>query len=598
MAENRLPAPDPEAWLRVSSCPGRCQKSSRHPGKQPFSGKSFYLDLPAGKNFQFLTEAIQKLGGVPLSRGKELLQKAIRNQRSNTGGPSGSSSLLMNARSWGVKVLHVDEMMVHVQQLSLNSSCVKKQEPDKPQGTHPGSESRTQKVVRLKAPFLKIEDVSRKFRPSHLQFRSFPEISFLGPKDASPFEVPTTPGSSHHTRGLKDLKPCVQSTAPTTPRRRKGFCECCQVAFTELRLHLQSAQHQTFALDPGPYAEVDRIIAQLSHSFPDIPSQAGLPRLSGSVDSECDLLSLETPSPPQQLSHLKAASPRMKKEDGGQGSGTPKENRTVDGWSDPAESAGTGEAPGPEVNCQELEGPVDGPVDPPRIPLSESPACQYLPTSSAPMPFSDPDLALAGHKRKVQFHSGNAEKKPGPCWSLASVSLPRAPSSCSAKTTGSKDGLSLCVPGSCPWQPLDRPAELQTTQSPQPEERWPLDSKGAEQTAPDLVLEQTVRLPGCSPALCQPSAHLHSAAGEPLEMWSSLLPHSASQYRSPLLPVALGLSFSPTVLSPCAPGSALTQCWATDIGSPSARCCLLARDEPGSPQKIQKESQTWPLSLK
>lgn len=40
----------------------------------------------------------------------------------------------------------------------------------------------------------------RKFRPFHHQFKSFPEVSFLGPKDASPFEAATTPGSSHRTR--------------------------------------------------------------------------------------------------------------------------------------------------------------------------------------------------------------------------------------------------------------------------------------------------------------------------------------------------------------------------------------------------------------
>lgn len=40
----------------------------------------------------------------------------------------------------------------------------------------------------------------RKFRPFHHQFKSFPEVSFLGPKDASPFEAAMTPGSSHHTR--------------------------------------------------------------------------------------------------------------------------------------------------------------------------------------------------------------------------------------------------------------------------------------------------------------------------------------------------------------------------------------------------------------
>uniref|UniRef100_A0A0D9S0R0 DBF4B-CDC7 kinase regulatory subunit n=1 Tax=Chlorocebus sabaeus TaxID=60711 RepID=A0A0D9S0R0_CHLSB len=380
MADSRPRAPDLGAQLGVSRYLGKCQKNSPGAGKHPFSGKSFYLDLPAGKNLQFLTGAIQQLGGViegflskevsyivssrreakaessrtnqrgcpspnpsevrvetsamvdpkgshprpsqkpvdsvPLSRGKELLQKAIRNQGSISGGGSGgSSSLLTNARSWGVRILHVDEMMMHMQQLSLASLCVKKQEPKKPEGTCPAAESRTRKVARLKAPFLKIEDESRKFRPFHHQFKSFPEISFLGPKDASPFEALTTLGSRHHTRESKAGEPSLRSAAHTMPRRKKGYCECCQEAFEELHVHLQSAQHQGFALEAHPYAEVDRIIAQLSHSFVDIPFQAGLPRWSGSPASDCDPLCPKTLHP-HQPSHPRAASPRIRKEDG------------------------------------------------------------------------------------------------------------------------------------------------------------------------------------------------------------------------------------------------------------------------------------------
>ncbi|KAB1266588.1 Protein DBF4-like protein B [Camelus dromedarius] len=379
MAESRLQAPDLGAQLGVSSCLGKCQKHSPDAGRQPFSGKSFYLDLPAGKNLQFLTGAIQQLGGViegflskevsyivssrreakaessgtshrgcpspskirvetlpmahpkgshprpaqkpadsvPLSRGKELLQAAIRNQGS-------SSSLLSNARSWGVRILHVDgtlpapgllrtggpvsptEMVMYVQHLSLDALCVKKQGPEKPEVGPPtelkgnskacdnfGKMSNRVKnteradrqltcafflpVARLKAPFLKVEDESRKFRPFHHQFKSFPEISFLGPKDTSPFEAPTTPGSSHHTREARDREPSPQSAARTVPRRKKGYCECCQEAFEELHRHLQSPQHRGFALEAHSYAEVDWIIAQLSHSFADIPFQASLP---------------------------------------------------------------------------------------------------------------------------------------------------------------------------------------------------------------------------------------------------------------------------------------------------------------------------------
>ncbi|KAM9209024.1 protein DBF4 homolog B isoform 3-T3 [Dugong dugon] len=405
MAEARLRVPDLGAQLGVSSWLEKCQKSSPGAGRQPFSGKSFYLDLPAGKNLQFLTGAIQQLGGViegflskevsyivssrreakaessgtshrgcpgprevrgeiptsadpkgshatpsqkpvdsvPMSRGKELLQKAIRNQGSSSGGGSGgSSSLLANARSWGVRILHVDEMMMHVQQLSLGALYVRKQEPKKPEGTCPAAESRMRKVARLKAPFLKIEDESRKFRPFHHQFKSFPEISFLGPKDASPFEAPTTPGSSHHTREPKDQEPSPWTTARTVPRRKKGYCECCQEAFEELHVHLQSAQHRGFALEARLYAEVDRIIAELSHSFADIPFQASLPR-PGSLASDCDPLCPETIAH-SQPSLPRVVSPRMRKEDDHQALGAPEEDGTVGSMKSSAEPAGTGEA--------------------------------------------------------------------------------------------------------------------------------------------------------------------------------------------------------------------------------------------------------------
>ncbi|XP_012516953.1 PREDICTED: protein DBF4 homolog B [Propithecus coquereli] len=604
MAESRLRAPD----LGVSSCLEKCHRSSPGAGRQPFSGKSFYLDLPAGKNLQFLTEAIQHLGGViegflskeisyivssrreakaesggtshracpspspsevrvepsaiahprgshtrpsqksvdlvPMSRGKELLQKAIRTQGSSSGGGSGSSgNLLTNARSWGVRILHVDEMMMHVQQLSLGPLCVKKQKPKKPEGTCPAAESRTRKVARLKAPFLKIEDESRKFRPFHHQFKSFPEISFLGPKDASPFEALTTRGSAHHTREPKDREPSLRSAARTVPRRKKGYCECCQEAFEELHVHLQSARHRGFALEAHPYAEVDRIIAQLSHSF-----QASLPRRSGSPASDCDSLHPET-LPASQPSHPGAASPRMKSKDSCQTPSTPERERTVGSMKAPAEPAGMDKVPGQAASCQELGGSVDVFVDPPGTPVPRSPAHQRLLTSSSFTDLSSgPDLALIGHKRKVEFPSGNAEKKPG-----ASFFVPRAPSPCGTRTTSGghlpslllpshesrplASLLTLChpqtglsLPHSLPWQPTDRPAEFWATQPPWPGGGWPPGSEDSECAAPGPVSQQTGQLPSCPAAPSQPSAHLYSAAstqpqGGPTEGESTSLPH-------------------------------------------------------------------------
>ncbi|XP_063512824.1 protein DBF4 homolog B isoform X6 [Pongo pygmaeus] len=622
MAESRLRAPDLGAQLGVSRCLGKCQKNSPGAGKHPFSGKSFYLDLPAGKNLQFLTGAIQQLGGViegflskevsyivssrrevkaessgtrhrgcpspsevrvetsamvdpkgshprpsqkpidsvPLSRGKELLQKAIRNQGSISGGGSGgSSSLLTNARSWGVRILHVDgtlsvlgscggrigdfdqecqllegswscellvtgsqkysaamlihkEMMMHVQQLSLPSLCVKKQEPKKPEGTCPAAESRTRKVARLKAPFLKIEDESRE---------------------------------------SKDGEPSPRSAARTMPRRKKGYCECCQEAFEELHVHLQSAQHRSFALEAHLYAEVDRIIAQLSHSFADIPFQAGRPRWSGSPASDCDPLCPETLHP-HQPSHPRAASPRMRKEDSCQASGIPEQDGTVDSTQAPAELAGTGEVPGPIASCQDLGGSVDVFVDPPGTLVSRSPACQCLLPSSGFMELSSgPDLALVGHKRKVQFPSGSAEKRVGASWPQASFFVPIAPNPCGTRTTSGKHLPSLPLPGhesrllaslqplchsqtclSLPdpfaWQPTDRPAEFWATQPPWLGEGWPPGPEDSECTATGPVSQEAGQLPSCPTAPGQPSAPLYSAtsvqpSGAPVESRSTSL---------------------------------------------------------------------------
>ncbi|KAM7066978.1 protein DBF4 homolog B isoform 2-T3 [Molossus nigricans] len=599
MAESRLRPPDLGAQLGVSSCLEKCQKSSPDAGRrQPFSGKSFYLDLPAGKNLQFLTEAIQQLGGViegflskevscivssrreaktessrtshrscsspsevrveapsmadpkgshtrplqkpvdlvPMSRGKELLQKAIRNQGSSSGGGSGSSSsLLTNARSWGVRILHVDDMMVHVQQLSLDALCAKKQGPKKAEGTCP-AESRTRKVARLKAPFLKIEDESRKFRPCHHQFKSFPEISFLGPKDASPFEAPTTPGSLHRTRQLKDRKPSPRSAARTVPRRKKGYCECCQEAFEELHGHLQSAQHQGFALEAHPYAEVDRIIAQLSHSFADIPFQASLPGQPGSPASDHDSLCPET-LPPSQPSCGGAASPRMRKEDGYQAPGIPEQDGIMGGRKSPAECVGAGETPGPVASCQDLGGSVDVIVDPPSTLVSRSPTCWCLLASSGFADLSSgPDPALVGHKRRVQFPSGNAEKRPGVSWPQASFFVPRALSPGGTRTADGRHLFSLPLPGHesrpltsllplcCPQTSLslpdpfpcqltDRPAEIWATQPPWLGGGCSPGSEDSECTAPDPGSQQTDQLPSCSAAPGQLSAHQHTAEG-------------------------------------------------------------------------------------
>lgn len=231
----------------------------------------------------------------------------------------------------------------------------------------------------------------------------------------------------------------------------------------------------------------------------------------------------------------------------------------------PAEPVEAGKIPGPIASHQEPGGSADVSVDPQETPVSRSPAYQCLLTSSGFAELSSgPDLALVGHKRKVQFPSGNAEKRPGVSWPQASFFVPRAPSPCGTRTTSGKHLPSLPLPGheprplaslqpvchqqTClslpgpfPGQPTDRPAEFWATQAPWPGGGWPPGSKDSECAGSGPVSQQAEQLPGGPAASGQLPAHLHSAAGTqtpggPAESQATSLP--------PPLPASRGASRS------------------------------------------------------
>ncbi|XP_059686579.1 protein DBF4 homolog B [Gavia stellata] len=297
---------------------------------RPLRGKSFYLDLPSGRSARELAEAIRRLGGVTesflskevsyvvssnkeakrdkartrtekrsnitsddakatspmpsaskgnhtrpqqkpldtalISRGKELLQKAMKNQDTCSG-----SSILANARLWGVQILHVDEMLSYAQQLLRAISGTRKR-CQKTEAKCLASGSKIRKG-KLKPPFLKVEDQSRQFRPFHHQFKTFPNLNFLAPNSSSPFEPLKSLSNSCRAGGVEGCpmrsegEKSPRSTPVTVPKKKRGFCECCQETFEELQKHLQSPQHKRFALDDLQYAPVDHVISQLTNTF-------------------------------------------------------------------------------------------------------------------------------------------------------------------------------------------------------------------------------------------------------------------------------------------------------------------------------------------
>ncbi|XP_032058452.1 protein DBF4 homolog B [Aythya fuligula] len=191
------------------------------------------------------------------------------------------SSILANARLWGVQILHVDEMLLYAQQLLRAISGSRKQS-QKTEVKCLASGSKICKAGKLKPPFLKVEDQSRQFRPFHHQFKSFPDLNFLAPKSSSPFEPLKNLSNSCRARGVEGCpmhsngEKSPQSTPVTVPKKKRGFCECCRETFEELQKHLQSPQHKQFALDDSRYAPVDRVISQLTNDFVEQPAKVPL----------------------------------------------------------------------------------------------------------------------------------------------------------------------------------------------------------------------------------------------------------------------------------------------------------------------------------
>ncbi|EMP27489.1 Protein DBF4 like protein B [Chelonia mydas] len=334
------------------NCCGRmgCQSEKRQrrpPEKQqqevtgssknlPFLGKSFYLDLLNNKNMEFLVATIKQLGGVIesflskevsyvvssskeakldsgprrptekrssaasgvakaktlpsavpkgshaghhhkpadsalISRGKELLQKAMRNQ-------------LLDFPP------HT-EMMAYVQQLLFRVSGARKQS-DKTM--NPPSPSIDKRVVDALPVLGKKGQKTANWmgRAPGGQVAS-PSSDLAVPMACARACVPQTPLG----RGIKAPEGCLthsererspRSSPATVPKRRKGFCECCQETFGELQMHLQSPRHRRFALDASQYAAVDHVIAQLTNDFAEIPAWSSPPRVpcSPAADNE------------------------------------------------------------------------------------------------------------------------------------------------------------------------------------------------------------------------------------------------------------------------------------------------------------------------
>ncbi|KAM6142020.1 protein DBF4 homolog A [Phoenicopterus ruber ruber] len=238
------PVPSPE-----SACNGG--NSSPHPSNRK--------DRHDGSSFKIVDT-------VRMSRGKSLVEKAIKEQDLI---PSGS--ILSNALSWGVKILHIDDVKNYIEQKKKELYLIKRAGSSL---KDVGKQVTAQKSrSRLKNPFLKVEDRSRHYRPFYLQLPSFPVLNYCVPKPYSPFEVDkkhpfgqkqTQSKQRNKINSDKDCGTPVQ--LPQKDKKKRGYCECCGKKYEDLQTHLESEQHRNFA-QSTQYQVVDDIISKFVYEF-------------------------------------------------------------------------------------------------------------------------------------------------------------------------------------------------------------------------------------------------------------------------------------------------------------------------------------------
>ena len=106
---------------------------------------------------------------------------------------------------------------------------------------------KTSKVRKLKAPFIKVEDRSHKYRVDFVEMQTVPFLDLDSEGTKSPFE----------TWYLENV--------PNRNQRKSisaATCELCQGTYHDLDSHLVSSRHTAAAKDESRFKDIDKLIAR------------------------------------------------------------------------------------------------------------------------------------------------------------------------------------------------------------------------------------------------------------------------------------------------------------------------------------------------
>ena len=146
----------------------------------------------------------------------------------------GPSSIHQFAEKWKIPIVHYNQIII---------DCKKAIMPRKTTICREKDYKRT-----LEAPFLKVEDRSRMYKPEFIEFKSFPFLDTAVPLPHSPFD--TWFRSSGNVGMAKQKRTPLQ------------FCGLCNEVYKVFQDHINSTKHRSAAMYASNYAGVDALIKQ------------------------------------------------------------------------------------------------------------------------------------------------------------------------------------------------------------------------------------------------------------------------------------------------------------------------------------------------
>lgn len=148
---------------------------------------------------------------------------------------SGSFSVELFAEKWSIPIIDHKDIFCHC------NTDFRQQEMS------------TKYTRKLQAPFIEVEDQSRRYGPELVEFKCFPFnfMDITAPMSCSPFDTWYKQNSAANNDIINDKG---------GQQNRQYFCELCGEKYGELQSHLDTAEHKHAAMDNSCYAGVDVLI--------------------------------------------------------------------------------------------------------------------------------------------------------------------------------------------------------------------------------------------------------------------------------------------------------------------------------------------------